>query len=263
MTGAAGLLVVWALAGSPGADEPPALVGSFAFANERGDELLALDELPEQRRIVRAVCDGGRTLPVKWRSKQERGVQDSGRRTARNFRNTAGDLFRLGANVAEDEVCLIVDAGFLATRTILALRRDESPCDTATRERLAFARGREVSACWLRAADRDGRRLVLVEFARQGAQLLASFGLLDPDGLAFHDYPARWNEEQISCWRVDDECRLLPHAFSVLFAYRTAAGRHGLALAWGGPEGESLELIESEGTAFRTLIEGYRYWAPQ
>lgn len=263
MTGAVGFLVVWALAAASGAGGPPALVGSFAFANERGDELLALDELPEPSRIVRAVCDGGRTLPVKWRSKQERGAQDSGRQTARNFRNTAGDLFRLDGRVAEDEVCLIVDAGFLTTRTILALRRDESPCDTATRERLTSARGREVSACWLKAVEGGDRRLVLVEFARQGADLLVSLGLLAPAGLAFHDYPARWNEEQISCWRVDDGCRLDPHAFSVLFAYRTAAGRHGLALAWGGPEGQNLELIETEGTAFRTLLEGYRDWAPR
>ncbi len=62
---------------------------------------------------------------------------------------------------------------------------------------------------------------------------------------------------------MDDGCRLDPHAFSVLFAYRTAAGRHGLALAWGGPEGQNLELIETEGTAFRTLLGSYRYWAPQ
>jgi len=246
MSGQAGFLLAWALAAPPGAGGPPAFVGSFAFANERGDELLALNDLPEPSRFVRAVCDGGRTLRVKWRSKQERGAQDSGRQTARNFRNTAGDLFRLGGKVAEDEVCLIVDAGFLATRNLLALRRDESPCDTATRERLASARGREVSACWLKAVDRGDGRLVLVEFARQGADLLASLGLLGPDGLAFHDYPARWDETQTSCWRVDDGCRLDPPALSVLFAYRTAAGRHGLAVAWGGPEGENLELIETD-----------------
>lgn len=128
------------------------------------------------------------------------------------------------------------------------------------RTRLAAARGREVAAC-RDTATIDGRAVVLVEFARQ-AEMLASLCLFGPEGVVFHDYPAAMDEQRVSCWRVDDGCQFEPEAISILFAYRTAAGRYGLAVAWAGFEGQSLQLIEEQGAGFRTLTEASRYWAP-
>lgn len=217
-------------------DETPAFDAAFAFANEDGDHLLTLGEIAAPGRLTRAVCGGGKDWPARWVRRQESTPRDPGRQTAANFERIGGHLFQLSGRVEADAVCLLVAETFDRARTLRPVDARGAACDEATRARLAAARGREVAAC-RDTATIDGRVVVLVEFARRGNELLASLCLFGPEGVVFHDYPADWDEERISCWRVDDGCQFEPEAISILFGHRTAAGLYGLAVAWAGFEG--------------------------
>lgn len=235
---------------------------SFAFAGPGGDRLLALSPLQSPSRITRALCGDG-SHRVRWIERRPGSAGDTGRRTAANFDRSPGDLFRMvGASAPPDAACLLVgDAFFRPPRPLLRLDPERSPCDVPTRERLAAARERPVTGC-RGLATADGGRVVLAEFARRGKDLLASLVLLkDAAEPVFFDYPATHDEERISCWRVDDGCRLDAAALAILFAYRRG-GHWGLAVAWDGAEGQALQLLEQDGPGFRELLAGHRYWAP-
>jgi hypothetical protein len=203
---------------------------------------------------------------VRWIRRQPATPEDTGRQTAANFDRSPGDVFRLsGRKVSPDEACLLVGDGFSRPpwQLLPSLRSDRSPCDAPTRERLAAARERAVAGCWGLATE-GGGRVVLAEFAPQGTDLLASLVLLkEAEKPVFYDYPATRDEDQISCWRVDDGCRLEPAAIRILFAYRRGGDGWGVAVAWDGAEGQALDLLEQEGAGFRKVLDGHRYWAPQ
>lgn len=237
---------------------PPA---AFAFANAKGDRLLAWEPLTSGRLMTRGACGGDRVVTVKWLGYREQGSHSTGRETAVNFDQLAGDLFRPDAPLQGNPVCLLMTDAFARGRRFAALDA-AGTCDEPTRARVSAARGRPVANCWDRGGA-FGRRVVLVEFAREGNSLLASLALVGTDALAFEDYPARWNEERLSCWRVDDGCTFAPDAFEVLFAYQTDAGAFGLALAWGGAESQTLNLLEADGERLRGLVSASRYWAPR
>ena len=237
---------------------PPA---GFAFANAKGDRLLAWEPLSSARLMTRAACGGERVAGVKWLGHREQGSRSTGRETAANFDQLAGDLFRPDAPLSGEPVCLLMTDAFARGRRFAALDAPAA-CTDETRARIATAKGRPLANCWDKGGA-FGRRVVLVEFARQGTSLLASLAVVGADTLAMEDYPAKWDEERISCWRVDDGCTFAPEAFEVPFAYATEAGAVGLALAWGGAESQTLHLLEADGERLRGLVGASRYWAPQ
>ena len=199
---------------------------------------------------------------MRWIRRQPAAPGDTGRQTAANFDRSPGDVFRLsGRKVSPDEACLLVDDTF--SRPLRPLLASRSPCDAPTRERLAAARERAVTGCWGLATE-GGGRVVLAEFAPQGKDLLASVVLMkEAEEPAFYDYPATRDEDRISCWRVDDGCRLEPAAIRILFAYRRGGDGWGLAVAWDGAEGQALDLLEQGDSGFRKVLDGHRYWAPR
>jgi hypothetical protein len=237
---------------------PPA---AFAFANAKGDRLLAWEPLSSARLMTRGACGGERVVGVKWLGHREQGSRSTGRETAANFDQLAGDQFRPDAPLPGEPVCLLMTDAFARGRRFAALDAPAA-CDEATRARVAAARGRPLANCWDKGGA-FGRRVVLVEFVRQGNGLLASLAVVATDSLAFEDYPAKWDEQKISCWRVDDGCAFAPDAFEVLFAYATDAGAPGLALAWGSAESQTLSLLEADGERLRGLVSASRYWAPR
>ena len=241
------------------ASSPPA---AFAFANTAGDRLLVWEPVPSARLMTRGACAGGRAVSVKWLGDRPRGSRSTGRETAANFDQVAGDLFRADPVLEGSPVCLLMKDAFAKQKRFQAPDPAAAVCDDALRARLAAAKGRPVANCWDKGGV-AGRRVVLVEFARQGNSLLASLALVGTEAVAFEDFPAKWDEERISCWRVDDGCTLGPEGFDVLFAYVTDAGVVGLALAWGGAESQTLNLLEAEGERLRGLVSASRYWAPQ
>lgn len=237
---------------------PPA---DFAFANAKGDRLLAWEPLSSARLMTRGACGGDRVVGVKWLGHREQGSRSTGRETAANFDQLAGDLFRPDAPLPGEPVCLLMTDAFARGRRFAALDAPAA-CSDETKARIATAKGRAVANCWDKGGI-AGHRAVVVEFAREGDNLLVSLALLGPGPVAFEDYPAKWDAERISCWRVDDGCTFDPGAFQVLFAYVTEAGAVGLALAWGGAESQTLNLLEADGDRLRGLVSASRYWAPQ
>jgi hypothetical protein len=236
---------------------PPA---AFAFANAKGDRLLAWEPLSGARRMTRAACGGDRVVPVKWQGAQPRGSRSTGRETAPNFDQVAGDLFRPDAPFSGEPVCLVMTDGFARGRRFQALGA-AGACDEETRAGIATAKGRAVTNCWVKG-DVAGHRVVVVEFPRAGDHLLASLALVGPGPVAFEDYPAKWDPQRISCWRVDDGCTLDPQAFQVPLAYVTDAGAVGFVLAWGSAESQNLTLFELQDGRLRGLASASRYWAP-
>jgi hypothetical protein len=253
VTGAVSAAVLWLQVVS----SPPA---AFAIANVKGDRLLAWEPLGSARLMTRGACGGDRVVTVKPLGYREQGSRSTGRETPANFDQLAGELFRPDAPLQGSPVCVLMTDVFARGRRFAALDAPGT-CDEATRARISTARGRSVANCWDKGGA-FGRRVVLVEFARQGNSLLASLAVVGTDTLAFEDYPAKWNEERLSCWRVDDGCTFAPGAFDVLFAYVTDAGVVGLALAWGGVESQTLNLLEVDGDRLRGLVSASRYWAP-
>lgn len=82
--------------------------GVFGFANAEGTELLALDSVANPTQIRGAVCAGARLYRVAYARRQSRQPAGNGRQVAANFRNEAGDVFRLvGSTPRGDETCYL------------------------------------------------------------------------------------------------------------------------------------------------------------
>jgi hypothetical protein len=247
---------------------PPAQTAdaAFAFSNQTGDRLLVWNGSAAPRRLVRAACTGGRTVDVAWLRHQTKGSESRGRQTAYVFDDVEGELFApspvLGEQEnGEDDVCLLMSETFDGSRSVHAVR-GAGDCDAATRGRLARAKGRAVVGCWNKGHIDRERQVVLVLFEKRGTDLLAALAVLGAAEIAWDDYPAEWDEEQISCWRVDDGCDFPPDAIEVLFGYVLEGGRFGLAVTWAGPEGQALRLLEGHGAQLRALLHTTRYWSP-
>jgi hypothetical protein len=118
---------------------------------------------------------------------------------------------------------------------------------------------RELRMAWSLASFSVGGFVALYEFLPQGRSYLATIVLWDAQHSISHDYPAE-RADPYSVWRVDDAGELCSECFEVLFVLRGRSG-YWMATSWGAAEGESLELLRSEGTEFQEVLSAYRYLA--
>ena len=137
---------------------------------------------------------------------------------------------------------------------------DYTKCAKIIHQRISRAKEREVSNCWIASRIDASREIVVVEFKRHGEDMLASLVFVHPNQLIFYDDPATYDEESISCWRVDDECNFSPTNWQLLGGFQLANAIE-LILSSNGPEGQNAMLLQSDGQAFQVVIQSYRYWA--
>lgn len=245
----------------------------FAFADEEGTRLMALTDGMEEPDAVKegtldnyrlAIGEGGRqALRIRYEKHQARSEQDNGRQAAYNFDNMEGDIYAIeeGKATPNESYYLVTEEQF-DVRALIPLKPSadlELPDDAA--QKIAEAKGRAIEHGWLLAHAQDGRRIYVIEFQRQGEDMLASLVWEEDNRLLWMDYPAAYDEN--STWRVDDGGEISPDMFRFLFAARGADDGIVLGVQWLGAEGENLTVLRSSGDRFEeTGISGGRYLSP-
>jgi hypothetical protein len=280
-----GAAAAGALSASGGGDVPraTAALGGFAFPDRAGSRLMLLGEvarpfpgelpfaelLPAAGTIPTAYCAGGTSHPITFERRQLADGKGNGRQHSYQFGHLDGLVFKLndGATLPEHEACFLAAEAFAKSLTVVpvvSLTRKSWPpetpaCSASLTKDIASRRKREVAHCWAIAESppRAGLQVVLVEFARQGKDALASLVVVDGRTTVFADQPGDASRGD-SVWRVSDGGALHPDAFRTVFLAKRGS-RLVLAVEWGAEEGSVLKLFEADGETFRQLLQEYWY----
>ncbi|ANY68418.1 hypothetical protein BBD42_19535 [Paenibacillus sp. BIHB 4019] len=239
---------------------------AFGFADEAGKQLLAspTEGGSEQWASFNlAVGHNGQLLKIKYNNEQKATEADNGRQTAQNFANQQGQLFEVVEGKAvPNETYFLTDDQSVKPEMLLSIadKRSGQAADDV-KAAIAKSKNRSVEKLWpLEEIGTAGNALYLVQFERQGKDMLASLALQTADGFIFQDYPAEFNES--STWRVDDGGEVMPEMFSFLFAAKTAEGIV-LGVKWMGAEGENVSFLsEHDGKLAELDISYGRYMSP-
>jgi len=244
------------------------LGGHYGFADKSGGRMILVASggtIKSPERLVRALGEGGRSIPLTYGGRQKKSAGDTGRQTAHNFDNLEGEVYRVreGRAVPGKTYCL-VEAGSSVLKRLMAPRKLASlRMSGQLKGKIERAKKRKVirSAVLSELMDGKGRlhRLCAVQFATVKGQALASLVLASGDALAFKDFAARWNA--LSTWRVDDQGVFDTGAWECVYASGTG-GDLRLAVTWAGPEGENVIELEASRGVLRETGRRYRYWAP-
>jgi hypothetical protein len=239
------------------------VAGSFAFADSSGTELLALDELTHPRFVSSAICGNGRHVRLRHVRTQSVRPESTHRQVAANFRNEAGEVFRIaGATVTPDETCFIAADSMLPRNARAVRPATDSACQPTHAASLARVAGRAVVHCSYLGDIASGAKAVAVQFATIDTSALAAVGLVQDSVILYNALPARYRGPDDSTWRVDDGGVFDPKAIRVLFVARLPQG-YSAAFVWSGAEGESDQLAVADSTVHaRAAVIGYRYWSP-
>lgn len=240
--------------------------GVFGFADAAGKQLLVgpTEGGGEQWSSFNlAVGHNGQLLKIKYKTEQTATEADNGRQTAQNFANQQGQLFEVVEGKAEpNETYFLIDDQSVKPEMLLSItgKRSGQAADEVL-SAIAKSKNRSVEMLWpLEEIGDEGNTLYLVQFERQGKDMLASLALQTTDGFVFQDYPAVFNES--STWRVDDGGEVMPEMFSFLFAAKTADGIV-LGVKWMGAEGENVSFLSEKAGKFSELDLSYgRYMSP-
>ncbi|WP_338552140.1 hypothetical protein [Paenibacillus sp. KS-LC4] len=240
--------------------------GAFGFAAEDGKQLLASQAEGSSEQwssFDLAIGHNGQLLKIKYNKEQKATEADNGRQTAQNFANQQGQLFEVVEGQAEpNETYYLIAAQSVKPEMLLSITDQRSRQAAAdVKAAIAKSKNRGVEKLWpLEDIGQEGNTLYLVQFERQGKEMLASLALQTADGFVFQDYPAEFNES--STWRVDDGGEVMPEMFSFLFAAKTAEGIV-LGVKWMGAEGENVSILSEKDGKFSELALSYgRYMSP-
>jgi hypothetical protein len=274
-----------ALGASGGTDVPraTAAVGGFAFPDRAGARLMLLGEasrpFPDQLPFAEllgaagtiriALCTGGASHPIAFERRQLADGKGNGRQHSWQFEHLDGLVFKVtdAARLAEHEPCFLAADVFARSLTVVpvvSLTRKgwppETPaCKATLVKEIVSRRQRAVTNCWTIAESpaQAGLQVVLVEFARQGNDALASLAVVEGRTMVFGDQRGDASRTD-SVWRVSDGGMLHPEAFTIVFVAKRA-GRLVLAVHWQAEEGSVLMLFEAVGGTFRQLLQEYWY----
>jgi hypothetical protein len=250
--------------------------GTFGFANADGSLLLALEAVANPAAMQGTLCPGAPARRVVTAGHQPQGTHDSGRQTAENFGENAGERFRVeGGPVPRNVSCYVTADSALLAGTLpfapppLAPPRKgiragavAVPCDSAWAARVSDARGRAVVECWPMGGVPGGPDLMAVRFVTRDTNALASLVARDGGTLWFHDFPAVDHGQGQAVWRLDDGGKFPAAAMRIRFLSRVR-GVLVVGMTWDGAEGENAYLLAADSSgAFRTLQHTYRYTAP-
>jgi hypothetical protein len=256
-----------------------AALGGFAFPDLAGSRLMLLGEvarpfpdnppfpelLASAPSIRTAYCAGGVSHPIAFEARQKADGKGNGRQHSYQFEHLDGLIFKVtdGTRLPEHEACFLAVDAFARTLTVVpvvSLTRKiwppETPsCSASLTKEIALRRKRAVAHCWAIAESpaRPGMQVALVEFARQGKDALASLVVVDGRTTVFADQQGDASRTD-SVWRVSDGGVLHPEAFKVVLLAKRA-GRLVVAVHWQAEEGSVLMLFESDGDAFRQLLQ--------
>jgi hypothetical protein len=244
-------------------------LGTFAFADPAGARLLSVGGPSAPGALRTALCSDGNKFPVRFERRQVETIRWNGRQSPYQFDNVAGDLFSLVQGKIDDAfdvTCFLAADALMSSATWLPTYPSQSKasarCPANIEPRLVASRSRAVTHCWPIAEGPDGRRVVLAEFAREGADVLASVVLIDRDRLVFADDHATFKKEGDDLWRVDDGGALSPEGFRIVFLVQRGRS-FVLGVSWPGAEGQSLSVcVSDDESRFTRVLSDYWYQAP-
>lgn len=245
------------------------LTNTFGFASEEGTHLIIVDQQEETseenikpQQLNQAIGMNGSIVKIKHVKHQAKSNGDDGRHTANNFNNLEGELFEvIGPAAVPDASYYLMDETKFNTHSLLSIQpvEPQEPAASITDE-ILVARNRTIEHSWLLATMDAGQDIFLVQFERQGDQMLASLVMRDGDKWTYMDYPAAYDAS--STWRVDDQGEISPGMFSFLFAAQSDSGIV-LAVKWMGAEGENITVLKQSGDRFTEMdISASRYMSP-
>jgi hypothetical protein len=259
----------------------------FAYAKSDGTALLAAPtesgtntpiEKPGQ--FDTAICSDNVVLSISFDRHQEGGPNDNGRDSAQNFDQHAGDRFRVTTGRAPaDGSCLLSQRAFLSGKRPLRIQKEPKavPCDSPTVSQLAAKEKRGVHFCRRFATLAPDGQLLIVEFDRQGNDLLAEMTLKIGGQMLVDKLPAKYDVANASGWHAGDQGHLFDlssqnaslldtqvvSVFTPIFAIKDAAtGGVDMGISWAGEEGVNLMVLSSSQGKLEEVAKGYRYMAP-
>jgi hypothetical protein len=259
---------------------------AFGYSNAEGTAILSTmaeggtsNPTENPREFDAAICSDSTAVRVSFERYQNPGVNDNGRDWARNFDQRGGQRFRVvGGRAPADASCLLTTQAFLAGKQFLSFKQERKAlaCDSQTTSRLAAAGRRGVHFCRQFATAAAGEQLLAVEFDRRGNDLLAGIVLKMDDQLFVHQLPAKYDQDNVTGWRVGDQGHLFNYdqnasfldlevvnVFRPLFALKDeATGAIVVGIQWAGEEGLSLMLLSTSREKLEEVAKGYRYMAP-
>lgn len=235
---------------------------SFGFTNENGTQLLALPPVRAPASLTTAVCDG-KLVELKYLREQPAGPEDTGRQTARNFKQVKGALFRLAKGaMPADALCLLGTRAAFGRRKLVPVSVETGDCDEKTAAAAASLGKRKVTKCVATGAFAGGK-LGFASYELEGSSALAGLVLTPEKGEpALRKFPATWERGAPSCWRADDGCEFDASSYRVAFVMSGKAGLEFFAL-WAGAEGENAEVLRVKGSELKIVASGSRYWSPE
>lgn len=252
-------------AGTLGQDfaSPLDAYGAFGFPNLTGTEIIVLHDVPHADELRTAVC-GGRMFPIRFVRRQP--VIDADRDVPEQFDRLDGTVFRLlEQGVTPEDTCVIATEALLKDAEVLPVHASSSPVPCAEDEQHRFGalRARRMKGCWSLAAVEPQGIVGVAEYVRLGRDALASLIVASSERGILLDFPAKYDSDGQDLWRADDGGEFAPGEFAVPFIIRRA-GTYFIPVAWGGSEGISLSMFESDpdGPA-RRVISDYWYRSPR
>jgi hypothetical protein len=275
-----------AVSGSVDVPRATAALGGFAFPDRAGTRLMLLGDsgrsspddppfaevLTAAPTIRTAYCAGGASHPVAFERRQKADGRGSGRQQSYQFDHLDGLVFKVSdaARLPEHDACFLTSEAFASSLTVIpvvSLTRKSWPpetpaCSASLTQEIVSRRKRAVAQCWAIAESpaRAGMQVVLVEFARQGNDALASLVVVEGRTAVFADQPGDASRTD-SVWRVSDGGVLHPEAFKIVLLAKRPS-RLVLAVHWEAEEGSVLMLFESDGDTFRRLLQESWYQMP-
>jgi hypothetical protein len=259
------LATVLLAAGALGQDFPAAMdaYGAFGFPNVTGTEIIVLHDVPRADELRTAVC-GGRTFAIRFVRRQP--VIDADRDVPEQFDRLDGTVFRLlEQGVTPEDTCVVVTEALLKDAEVLPVHASSSPVPCAEDEQHRFGalRARRIKGCWSLAAVEPQGIVGVAEYVRVGRDALASLIVASSERGILLDFPAKYDGDGQDRWRVDDAGEFAPEGFAVPFIIRRG-GTYFIPVAWGGSEGISLAMFESDPDApARRVISDYWYRSPR
>jgi hypothetical protein len=248
-----------------GQESPAAAMqyGVFGFPDPSGARLITVPSLLRPAGLHTALCSGTRRFSVRFERRQTEREGYNGRRTPDNFDNLDGVIYAvLQGRIEPNAICFLAVDRFLSSAALLPAEPPaaSNDCDPDARRRIASSRSRLAVSCRLLTKPQGDTRLVLVEFARQNNDALASVVLIDRDRASFADYPAVFRGEGQDLWRVGDGGVL--SGLEVVFLVKRG-NFYAMGIEWSAEEGALLALfVTVRDHQFRRVIEDYWYRAP-
>ncbi len=235
----------------------------FGFANSEGNNILTTktEGLKDPAKFSMAIAENGSQFAIQFVAQKEATENDNGRQNEYNFKDIGGFLYKVkGGTVSAEQSLMLVTADFLTKHKPLKFNPSASnSLSKATRTKIEGEKGRKIKKSNLLRKLEGGQEIWLFVFQQKADSALASLAVVSEGKVIYQDYPALHNE--ISTWRVDDGGEFGLDDIHILAAF-DYAGKIEIVTDWAGAEGFSIDFLQEDGKAFRSLKNDGRYCAP-